>query len=83
MVESMPEHFFIEFELIYDIIPPFLAELILIFADDLKTSIFLDNLADIIDEAIERIHLLTDEPIFLEVPVDYFPCMPLVDRLIL
>ena len=83
MVEGMPKHLFIEFELIYDIIPPFLAELILIFADDLKTSIFLDNLADIIDEAIERIYLLTDESILLEVPVDYFPSMPLVDCLIL
>lgn len=60
MVEGIPIHFVIEFELVYYIIPSVFVELILIFADNLKTSILFNNLTDIVNEAVEGIDLLAD-----------------------
>lgn len=82
MVEGIPIHFVIEFELVYYIIPSVFVELILIFADNLKTSVLFNNLTDIVNEAVEGIDLLADETILSKVSIDYFPGMPLVDSLV-
>lgn len=60
MVERITIDFVIKLELKNNIISSIFIEFILVLADNLETTVLLDDFTDVIDETIEGIHLLTD-----------------------
>jgi hypothetical protein len=83
VVDRVPEHLFLELELVLDVIPAISLQPVLIMADNVELPIFADNLADVLDEAVEGLDLLAHQPVLLEVAVDDPPGVLLSDLLLL